>query len=60
MRVGEELRGSSASLRRAETLFRRQLVVDRHRLQLGALAGELLRHLRPRLLFFSTELVLAI
>src|SRR5471032_4637 len=28
----------------AEALLRRQLVVHRHRLQLGALAGELLRH----------------
>src|SRR4051812_17068145 len=29
----------------AEAILRRQLVVDRHRLQLGALAGILLRHL---------------
>src|SRR6185437_5411640 len=30
---------------RAEALFRRQPVIDRHRLQLGALGGILLRHL---------------
>src|SRR5882672_11522421 len=42
---------------RVEALFRRQLVVDRHRLQLGALAGVLLRHLDTPIVLLDRALL---